>query len=89
MSVRRPAAGSALPQAADDQVQRLLESASNFDRLNWHADRKVVIDRLNQARTTRNDVMHFSPDPVDEAAIEQLAHFSDWIRQLEGVAASA
>ena len=69
------------------EVQHLLEDEASFGRLSWLAARKVVISELDRARSTQNDIMHFSPDPLDRNDVEQLGNFASWIAQLEAEAA--
>lgn len=65
------------------EVQRLLGNPTSFTLLGWNADRKVFIRELDIVRTIRNEVMHFSPDPIAESEIERLKTFASWISRLE------
>ncbi|MFC0097492.1 CBS domain-containing protein [Micromonospora marina] len=72
-------------EAADltfGEYQRLLENPGRWSRLNWHLDRKVFIDALDEVREIRNDIMHFSPDPLDEESVAKLRRFAQWLRKL-------
>lgn len=62
---------------------RLLEKPDNWNRLGWPADRKVFLSGLIQVRDVRNEVMHFSPDPLDSNQITHLENFIGWLRQLQ------
>jgi predicted transcriptional regulator len=74
-------------EGADDlslgEAIRLLQDPGNFARLNWHADRKVFVTALDELRLIRNDVVHFSPDPLEEQQIASLHNFIRWLRALE------
>ena len=65
------------------EIQRLLESPANFAMVGWLADRKVLLRHLDVVRNVRNEVMHFSPDPVVELDIKRLSAFAGWIERLE------
>ncbi|MEV7010478.1 hypothetical protein [Streptosporangium sp. NPDC051022] len=44
-------------------------------KLGWSIDRKLFLDRLEEVRKTRNELMHFTPDPLSAqqfAAVEGL-----------------
>lgn len=62
---------------------RLLDSHERWSRLPWRLDRKVFIDALDDVRQTRNEVMHFSPDPLDDEAITQMENFLKWLKRLD------
>ena len=63
-------------------MQRLLEGPTTWGRMGWPVDRKVFIQSLDAVRQTRNEVMHFSPDPLEEAALDNLSNFLKWVREL-------
>lgn len=57
---------------------RLLERPEAWDRINLAVDRNVVIEKLNDIREIRNDVMHFDPDglsPEDTGKLQDIAKF--------------
>lgn len=61
---------------------RLLEAPHLWSRLGWALERKVFIDALQQVRLARNEVMHFSPDPLDDDQLRALDNFVKWLRRL-------
>jgi restriction system protein len=61
---------------------RLLEDSERWPRLGWALDRKVFIDGLHKVRAIRNEVMHFSPDPLDDDQVITLENFVKWLRKL-------
>jgi hypothetical protein len=48
---------------------RILENPGNWDKLKWNLDRRTFVEALHEVRILRNEVMHFSPDPLDEDAV--------------------
>lgn len=52
---------------------RLFQKPELWSKLPFKLDRAVVIDRLEQVRTVRNDVMHFEPEQDDSAKAESLS----------------
>jgi hypothetical protein len=67
------------------ETLRTLESPTNWDRLNWPVDRAEFINALNDIKTIRNEVMHFSPDPLSSDQEEALSNFVGWLRAMEPV----
>jgi hypothetical protein len=64
------------------EIQRLLDQPSNWERLEWPADRQVFIKALNTIREIRNEIMHFSPDPIEKGRLEKLDAFLKMVREL-------
>jgi CBS domain-containing protein len=62
---------------------RLLESPPRWSKTGWQAERSIFIDALHAVREIRNDVLHFSPDPLDEDQIDSLRGFIRWLRFLD------
>src|SRR3984885_3397638 len=62
---------------------RLLEEPSRWGRLNWSLDRVVFIAELNDIRSIRNEIMHFSPDPLDDEQIRKVELFLRMLRRLD------
>ena len=65
------------------EIQYLLSEPSSFARLAWTADRAVFVEQLNEVREIRNEVMHFSPDPIEAHKLATLERFLAWITVLE------
>ncbi len=61
---------------------RLLENPDCWSKLEWKLDRKVFIDALKKVQSTRNEVMHFSPDPLDDDDLNDLENFLKCIKKL-------
>ena len=58
-------------ESADDltlgDVVHLLQKPQNFDRLSWPVDRNVFVTALDDVRNIRNELVHFSPDPLEDS----------------------
>lgn len=65
------------------EIQRFLSQPSTFERIGWRADRKVFHHKMESVRRIRNEVMHFSPDPLDEQDVRLLQTFLQWLGALE------
>jgi restriction system protein len=65
------------------EIVRLLEEPGRWGRLNWSLDRVVFISELNDIRSIRNEIMHFSPDPLDDEQIRKVELFLRMLRQLD------
>lgn len=63
------------------EYQRVLSAASTWSTLGWPLDRTVFIERLNEIRRIRNDVMHFNPDPPPAGTIDKLRKLNGLLRQ--------
>lgn len=86
-SIRDPNDGTRAINSADDltfgEYQRLLENPNNWEKINWGVDRKIFIQDLNEVRSIRNEVMHFSPDPIDEEQLRRLNNFIGMMKVLD------
>jgi hypothetical protein len=82
-----PADSSRRPESADrltlGECGRLLQQPANWARLKWQVDRDVFIEGLEGVSRTRNEIMHFSPDPLEPAQIVDLNSFAKWLRTLD------
>jgi CBS domain-containing protein len=63
------------------EYQSILENRDNWSRLGWPLDRSTFIDRLDEIRQIRNDVMHFNPDPLPAGSIDKLRKLNLLLRQ--------
>ena len=64
------------------EIQYFISDADHFDQLGWAADRRVFIQNLDVVRRIRNDVMHFSPDPIADSDLDLLHTFLEWVQGL-------
>jgi restriction system protein len=73
--------------SADDltfgEYGRLLENPDRWKKLGWPVDRKTFTASLDEIRDIRNDIMHFSPDPLAEAQLSALKAFIKWLRIMD------
>ena len=61
---------------------RLLEPEQNWKKLNLKYDRQEFLAHLDEVRMIRNEVMHFSPDEVDDQELAKLRVVSAFIQRL-------
>jgi restriction system protein len=85
--IRDPAdSGRAVASAEDltmGEYIRLLEEPARWARMDWPVERQVFGEFLDQVRQLRNDVLHFSPDPLDEEELDVLRRFIALLRFLD------
>lgn len=62
---------------------RLIENPTNWEKISFPVDREVVINKLDDIRQIRNDVMHFDPDGISEQELEKLR---DLVRLMQTLA---
>ena len=82
---RSPAPELRLTDLTFGAYQQLVGKPSYWSRLGLSLDRKEFLAHLDRVRETRNAVMHFDPDRLDEGSIEQLHQFSGLLRRLREV----
>ena len=61
---------------------QLVGKPENWAKLGLRVDRRVFVERLDAIREIRNDVMHFSPDPLGDAEMDQLESVVRFFRTL-------
>jgi predicted transcriptional regulator len=61
--------------------QQVLDNPDCWKQLCWAVDRRMFVERLGKIRKLRNVVMHFNPEPIAPAQVEQLKIFLDLIRK--------
>lgn len=61
--------------------QRILENPRLWDQLGWALDRSVFVQRLDEVRSIRNDVMHFNPDPATQERIDEVRNLVRVLRE--------
>ncbi len=59
---------------------RLLDTPTHWDKLGWEVDRQVFVKSLHAYRELRNEVMHFSPDPLEESKLALVRNLLVWLR---------
>jgi hypothetical protein len=85
--VRNPQDATRDVASAEDltigEYVRLLENPDRWAKTGWQVDRRIFMESLNRVRELRNDVMHFSPDPLDEEQLDELRRFIRWLKILD------
>ena len=66
---------------------RLIEPEKRWRKLRVEIDRVEFLERLNQVREVRNDVMHFDPDGLDPSDLVFLREFAQFLKRLRDVGA--
>ena len=61
---------------------RLIENEERWEKLNLNLDRKEFCKRLIEIKNTRNDVMHFDPDGLDDSDLQQLRETAEALADL-------
>ncbi|WP_405767376.1 hypothetical protein [Streptomyces sp. NBC_01538] len=62
--------------------KRVLENPELWQQLGWPLDRKVFIDRLEEIRKIRNNVMHFnSSDPLPKGDVDKIRNLNKLLRE--------
>jgi CBS domain-containing protein len=65
------------------ETLRFVENPEHWDRLGWPVQRSEFISGLNEVKDIRNEVMHFSPDPLSKEQEDALSNFVRWLRAME------
>lgn len=65
------------------EITRCLENLSYWERLRWPVDRGEFVRAMHEVREVRNEVMHFSPDPLTDEQDRSLRNFVRWIRLMD------
>ncbi|MGQ4366119.1 restriction system modified-DNA reader domain-containing protein [Streptomyces sp. SAS_272] len=62
--------------------KRVLEHPELWQQLGWPLDRKVFIERLEEIRRIRNNVMHFnSSDPLPKGDVDKIRNLNKLLRE--------
>jgi hypothetical protein len=62
---------------------RLLENPENWKRIPKKLSRKEFISEIKTIQKIRNEVMHFSPDPIDSKSLKSLQRTAKMMRKLK------
>jgi predicted transcriptional regulator len=65
------------------QCRYLLKDPDIWKRLGWDLAHGIFCDRLEEVNRTRNEIMHFRPEPVTRQALEQLQKVVSSLRKLD------
>ena len=87
--MKEPTDGARSVESASDltfgEYKRLLEDPSRWSTLGLDLDRGVFVKWLDEVRETRNNVMHFDPDGIEDQALKKLRDFAKFLRTLQTV----
>ena len=91
-AVKDPADVARSVESASDltfgEYRRLLEDPTGWGILGLELDRAVFTKLLDKVRETRNDVMHFDPDGIEDQALGVLRDFAKFLRTLQTLGAT-
>ena len=65
------------------EYQRLLENPDRWEKLNITVDRKTCMEKFENVRRIRNDVMHFDPDGMPEKDLQAIREFARFLQRLQ------
>jgi CBS domain-containing protein len=65
------------------EYQRLLENPARWEKLNITVDRKTCMEKFENVRRIRNDVMHFDPDGIPEQDLQAIREFARFLQRLQ------
>lgn len=65
---------------------RLFQDPDAWEAIGLVADRKVFCAHLDEVRQIRNAIMHFSPDPLEDADFASIKNLLRWLRSLDRAA---
>jgi CBS domain len=65
------------------EYQRLLENPERWDKLNITVDRKTCMEKFENVRRIRNDVMHFDPDGIPEKDLQAIREFARFLQRVQ------
>ena len=86
-AVRDPGDAARVVRGVDDltvgEYVRLFESKDRWEQLAWEVDRKVFVESLTALRDLRNEIMHFSPDPIESELLIKVRNLSNWLKLLQ------
>ncbi len=61
----------------------LLRDPASWARFGWSLDHAFFLDQLEQVRQIRNELMHFSPDPLTDDQLNRLQGFVRLLRAVD------
>jgi CBS domain-containing protein len=65
------------------EYKRLLENQERWDKLSITVDRKTCMEKFENVRRIRNDVMHFDPDGIPEKGLQAIREFARFLQRLQ------
>ncbi|CAA2140045.1 CBS domain-containing protein [Methylobacterium bullatum] len=64
---------------------RIFENSSCFSKMGLGLDKKTFADDLTEVNAVRNDVMHFSPDPLTNQELSSLRNMAALLNRLRSI----
>jgi len=64
---------------------KLLENPEKWGKIHLPIDREKFVEKLEQVRRIRNDVMHFDPDPVPQKQQKLLRDFAQFLQRIHSL----
>lgn len=61
----------------------VLKAEENFRRLRWSLDHRLFLDSLEEVRQVRNDLMHFSTDPLTTSQLQDVQGMINMLRTVD------
>lgn len=61
---------------------KIMEIPENWDKLEIESDRRLFIQRLDEIRQIRNDIMHFEPAGITEDQYQKLQLTSRYLDKI-------
>jgi len=65
------------------EYKRLLENPEHWDKLSLTVDRRTCMEKFENVRSIRNDVMHFDPDGIPEKDLQAIREFARFLQRLQ------
>jgi CBS domain-containing protein len=65
------------------EYKRLLENPERWEKLNITVDRKTCLEKFENVRRIRNEVMHFDPDGIPERDLQAIREFARFLQRLQ------
>lgn len=77
---RRPELVNSAADLMLGSYERLLAPQEGWRRLDWPLDHELFLELLRAVREIRNELMHFTPDPLTRHQLDQVEGFVNTLR---------
>ncbi|WNM39147.1 hypothetical protein RMN56_29180 [Micromonospora halotolerans] len=82
-ATRQPNRVKSVDDLSLGNYKHILKDEDTFKLLGWRLDYGIFIEQLDRVTKIRNEVMHFSPDPVTSDQLEVVLAFANMIRAVD------
>jgi len=65
------------------EYKRLLENPERWEKLNITVDRRTCIEKFENVRRIRNDVMHFDPEGIPVRDLQAIREFARFLQRIQ------